>query len=209
MAEVTPLVIANRACAMFGNEPLQSLDEETLAGQRVQLIFDSLLLFCLGLTPWQFARQTVQLAMTAEPLGFSGYLNGYAHQFTIPRGFAVNPNRLLRSNDPDDVLLYFEREGDKVYSNDKTCFALIDAQNHPEQWNGMFAHAFTVALAGELAMALADDKNVSAAKKEEAFGPSSAEYRGGLMGAAIRADARNAPVRRLPQSNPLLDSWMS
>ena len=38
MAEITHLVIANRACALIGQEPLQSLDDETPGGQRAALI---------------------------------------------------------------------------------------------------------------------------------------------------------------------------
>jgi hypothetical protein len=209
MAEITHLVIANRACAMFGNSPLQSLDEETLGGQRVQAIFESLLGFCLDLHPFTFTRQSMQLAMTAEDLNFSGYANGFQHEFTVPHGFTINPSRLLRSRDNDDVLLRFEREGDKIYCDEKTCFAQLIIEDHPEKWSGSFTHAFTKALAGELALAMADDKNVSASLKEEAFGPPSMNFRAGLMGAAIQADARNSPVRSLPQSNPLLDAWMS
>lgn len=209
MTDVTRLLIANRACALFGNDALQSLDDETPGGQKVELIFDSLLGFCFDLHPWTFMRETVQLAKLTPPPIHTVYANGYRSQFVVPRGFVIHPSRLMRSKDPDDVLLRFEREGDKVYSDDDTCFAQLLINQHPERWSGSFTHAFTVALAGELALAMADDKQVSMAKKDEAFGPPSMNYRGGLMGAAIQADARNSPVRTLPQSNPLLDAWAS
>lgn len=211
MAELTHLVIANRACAMFGNDPLQSLDEETLGGQRVGLILESLLAFCLDLIPWTFLRDTVELARSTTPTtpGWTSYGNGYKYQFTIPNGFRIRPNRMLRSRDPDDVLLRFEFEGDKLYCDEQQVFAQLLINQHPERWSGAFTHAFTKALAGELALALADDKQVAASLKDEAFGSPSMNFRGGLMGAAIQADSRSAPVRKLPAANPLLDAWQS
>jgi hypothetical protein len=104
MAEITPLVVVNRACAMFGNEPLQSLDEETLGGQRVQLVYDSLFDFCSALIPWTFMRQSVELARLAVPAGYTeatwtGYPNGYRECFQVLQGFHISPNRILRSQD--------------------------------------------------------------------------------------------------------------
>ena len=208
MAELTRLVIANRACAFFGNDPLQSLDEETPSGQKVDLIFDSLLSFCFDLHPWTFMRQSVQLARSTTVAGFTVYPNGYSSEFTVPQGYRINPARLTRTADSEDVLLDFEREGDKVYSNDATCFGQLLINQHPERWSGAFAHAFTKALAGDLAMALADDKSVHDTQMGEAFGPPSMNFRGGLMGAAIQADSRNSPVRHLPNANPFLDAWL-
>ena len=135
--------------------------------------------------------------------------NGFRYCHQIPKGFTIKPNRMLRSKDPDDVLQRFEFEGDKLYCDETVVFAQLQIEQHPERWAGDFRHAFTVALAGEFAMAMADDKNVAAAKKEEAFGSPSQNYRGGLYGAAIQNDSRNSPVRKLPQSNPLLDAWLS
>jgi hypothetical protein len=213
MAEITHLVIANRACALIGQEPLQSLDEDTLGGQRAALIYDSLLDFCMALTPWTFRRETVELNRLPDAPLIDGQIlnfkNGYRYLYTIPQGYKIKPNRLLRSNDPEDVLVRFEFEGDKLYCDETRAFAQLLIEQHPERWAGDFRHAFTVALSGEFALAMADDKQVSGAKKDEAFGSSSQNFRGGLMGAAIQNDARSSPVRKLPLSNPLLDSWMS
>jgi hypothetical protein len=98
----------------------------------------------------------------------------------------------------------------KIYCDDTQLFAQLLIDQHPERWSGAFRHAFTKALAGELALALADDKQVGAGLKEEAFGPGSMNFRAGLMGAAIFADQRTAPARKFPQSNnPLLEAWQS
>jgi hypothetical protein len=213
MAEITHLVIANRACAMIGQDPLQSLDDEVPGGQKASLIYDSLLDFCLALVPWSFSRDTVELNRLPDAPLLEGqpqpFENGYRYCFVIPRGYKIKPNRLLRSKDPEDVLQRFEFEGDKLYCDDTRAFAQILIEQHPERWAGDFRHAFAVALAGYFAMAMADDKTVSEGKKAEAFGTSSQNYRGGLMGAAIQNDARVTPVRTLPQRNPLLDAWLS
>ncbi len=205
MAEITLLSIANRACAMIGIEPLQSLDDDTPGGQKAALIIDSLLDFCFALHTWTFTRQTVELnrVTTATPK------NGFVYEFVIPKGFKIKPNRMLRSKMNDDVLTAFEFEGDRLHCDEQQVYAQLLIEQHPERWAGDFRHAFTVALSGEFAMAMADDKGVEAAKKSEAFGPSSMNFRGGLMGAAIQNDARNAPVRKLPQNDPLTAAWNS
>jgi hypothetical protein len=213
MAEITHLVIANRACALIGQEPLQSLDEDTQGGQRAALIYDSLLDFCMALVPWTFRRETVELNRLPDAPLIDGqvqnFQNGYRYCYAIPSGYKIKPNRMLRSKEPDDVMTRFEFEGDKLFCDETKAFAQILIEQHPERWAGDFRHAFTVALAGEFAMAMADDKTVSSAKKDEAFGTSSQNFRGGLMGAAIQNDARTSPVRKLPLSNPLLDAWNS
>lgn len=206
MAEITPLVIANRACAMFGQEPLQSLDEETLGGQRVALIYDSLVDFCLDLTPWTFQRETValnRLANVTPP-------TGHSYAFVVPKGYTILPARLLFAQDPTAVIATgFEYEGDRLYCDHTQVWAQLQVRQHPERWSGAFRHAVTKALAAELALAMADDKQVSAALRDEAFGPPSLNFRGGLMGAAISANGRSSPSRSLPTSNPLLDAWSS
>jgi len=205
MAEITLLSIANRACAMIGVNPLQSLDDETPGGQSAALIIDSLLDFCLALHPWTFTRQTVELNRVTD----AAPKNGFAYEYVIPKGFRIKPNRMLRSKDNEDVLTRFEFEGDRLHCDEQQVFAQLLIEQHPERWAGDFRHAFTVALAGEFAMSMADDKAVEASKKSEALGPPSAYGRGGLMGVAIQNDARNAPTRKLPQNNPLIDAWHS
>lgn len=205
MADLTPVVIANRAMAMIGADPLESLDDETVGGQAARLLYDSLIGMCLGLTPWTFLRQTQLLNRLDVPAPANGF--AYVHQ--LPAGAAVM--RLTRSRAYDDVLTRFEQEGDTICSDELTVYAQLqmDVAEQPQLWSAPFAHAFVTGLAADLALSHAHDKNLQAQLRAAAFGSDGQNLRGGLMGAAIQANSRNSPVKRLPGSNPLLDAWQS
>jgi hypothetical protein len=205
MPDLTPVVIANRAMAMIGADPLQSLDDETIGGQAARLLYDSLIGMCLGLTPWTFLRSTQLLNRLDVPPPANGFT--YVHQ--LPPGAELL--RLTRSRDYADVLTRFEIEGETITSDELVVYAQqqLDVTEQPHLWSAPFCHAFTTGLAADLALSHAHDKNLKAQLAAAAFGSDSQNLRGGLMGAAIQANSRNSPVKVLSGGGPLLDAWQS
>ena len=70
--------------------------------------------------------------------------------------------------------------------------------------------AAITAVAAELCVPLTHDRALADAKKVDAYGTPSDNFRGGKLGAAIRADAYSAPPRAQDRdNNPLTTAWQS
>lgn len=209
MAQIDALTIVNRACALIGDAPLQAFGTDVAGGDPAQLIFEAQLEFCLGLYPWTFARETKALTSTDQYQPSAGY----RYAFQIPGNPPQEVLRLMASADPDDVITEYELEANGALSCDASAVWAQLKRNtgdiSPATFSATFTAALTSAVASDLAMARAHDKSLKAQFRQEAFGSPSENFRGGLMGAAIRADSAGAPVRRLRTGGPLLDAWRS
>jgi hypothetical protein len=204
----TDLDVVNAACALLAVEPLQALDAETPGGQTVQALYDPVVELCLGMTPWSFARRIRQLAQVSgvtSTLGFS-----YIH--ALPAEMLGMPARLLA--DPTGmggaIQQYDYDEERRVHSHAEILYAHYTARVVPALWHPVFRTAVIHAVAAALAEPLTGNSALAQDKKSDAFGTPSEGYRGGLMRAALAADAFATPARTLPAaSNPLLNEWMA
>lgn len=208
MAVATDLDVVNAACALLSVEPLQSLGDEMPGGQAAQLLYDPVVEFCLGMAPWSFARRTRQLTRVTgvtSALGFSAI-----HK--LPAERIGQPDRLLRdtSSSASPVQIYDYDEEGRVHSNEPVLYAQVTVRVLPSQWHPVFRLAVIHATAAALAEPLTGNSSMAQDLMQKSFGTPSESYRGGLMRAALNADARNTPARALPSlSNPLYNAWSS
>jgi hypothetical protein len=208
MALATHLDVLNAACALISVEPLQSMSDELPGGQAAQLLYDQTVDFCLGMAPWSFARQTKLLNRVEGETSMLGF--AYIH--VLPSGRIGPPDRLLSSlaSGSGPVQAYDYDEEGRVHSDEQVLYAQFTARVVPSRWHPAFRMAVIHALAATMAEPLTGNGTLAQAMAERAFGTPSEAFRGGLMRAALSADARNTPARALPaSSNPLLVAWSS
>lgn len=206
MAVLTPLDVVNRACGRIGCDPLQSLGEDTIGGRGADLTYASVVEFLLGLYPFSFGREFRQLSEVVGDVQFAAY----AHAFQLPPDRLGAPLRVMDDpTTPDRGFNAYLISGDLVLSDVAPLYAEISVVPPPSRWSTPFREAATLLLAGELALVLAHDRNLRAELRADALGTPSQQSRGGAIGAAISADSRATPPRRLQAENPLLAARFS
>jgi hypothetical protein len=206
MAITSDLDIVNAACALLSVDPLQALTDELPGGQAAQTLYEPIIDLCLGLTPWSFARRTQQLGRLAgvtSPLGF-------AHVHQLPANRVGPPERLLADpSRPGSAVWAFDYDEEgRVHSDAEILYAQYTARVLPAMWHPVFRAAVIHAVAAGFCELLTGNSSMAAEMQAKAFGTPSEAYRGGMMRAALSADARATPARNLPaHSNPLLAAW--
>jgi len=207
MALLTALDIINTACAMIGEEPVQSLTDDLGGGQSASLLYEAVVDFNLGLQPsgFQFAREVRQLSRVA---GVTAY-TGYAYVFEVPAPYSGPP--VFFTDDPSDPDRRYDRfllTSGRVHASDDPLYAMVKFRPDPHRWPATFRMATMTALAAQLAFAIASDRNTMQIRQQEAYGSPSDNFRGGLMRTALSEDGFANPPRRVSMArNPLEQAW--
>lgn len=198
MALLNPLDIVNAACARIGAEPLQDLAEETIGGQAASLIYEATVDFNLGLTPFSFSREMRQLSRVTDATPMTGWL----YVFDVP-GEHFGPPLWLTDDitDPDRRYDRYTLTAGQVHSDADPLYASVRFRPDPMRWSTTFRDATIAAVASKLALALASDRATYSELQAEAYGPPSADFRGGKMRAAINEDALATPPRKAAWTN--------
>ena len=206
MALLTNLDIVNAACARIGADPLQDIDEETFGGQAASLVYEQLVDFNLGINPaFSFAREMRQLSRLSSATPMTGRL----YVFDIP-GQHFGPPLWLTDDitNPDRRYTAFNLVAGKVHADADPLYASVRFRPDPPAWPATFKAATITALASQLAMALASDRNLAADLRTEAYGTPQENFRGGQMRAAIFEDSMATPPRKANWfNNPLERAW--
>lgn len=205
MPVLAPLDIVNRACARIGCDPLQTLSEDTIGGRSAELVYGSVIEFMLGVYRFSWSREFRQLSQ----LEGASPLSAYALAYQLPPDRLGPPLRIVDDPTVDRGFSAFLLTGDLVLSDVAPLYAEICILPPPARWSTAFREAATLLVAGELALAIAHDKDLRERLRADALGTPSAQPRGGAMAAAMAADAQATPPRRLQANNPLLDAWRS
>lgn len=204
---ISEIDIIRAAHDRIGAEPPDDLNAELQGGVTAKMAYDLEVRMALALYPWSFAQRLYRLAqLSGEPIA------GYRRKFQLPvEDIIIGADRII--DDPtleDDNFTDFKRFGDEVYSNAFDLYAVMRVEVGPHLWNPLFTRAVISGLAGVLYEAIAADGKNADRLIREAYGSPQEEKRGGLIRAAINADAYTRPNRRLRMgNNPLLTSYLS
>lgn len=200
-ALLTDLDIVNAACAVYGDDPLQSLGEETPGGRAVQLLYEDVISFNLGIYLFSFAKQIRQLSLVDD----ANPLSGFANVFDLPAERLGQPIYVTDDvTDPDRRFSRYVLIGSTVHANANPLFAQIRFRPHVRDWSPTFKSATITALASKLARSRADATTEADKLHVAAYGNPSDQFMGGMMGAAIKADSFSTPPRRTAWGdNPL------
>lgn len=199
---IDDLSIAQRAAARYGIEPPQSLDDATFNGQTYRLILDPVVEFCLDLHPWRFVLETHQLARLS---GVASPIAGWRNVFQLPPVMLGDPVRIFTDpTDPDRPFSRYGLQGLRVLTDEEQLHAIVKVRPSPARWPAAFREAVVLALAAELALGIAADKDGRDRLRGDAFGTSSVFPRGGAMGVAIQQSGWSTPPRALALAdNPM------
>ena len=201
------LQLINRACARIGADPLQDLNEDSIGGQSSDLIYNTIVEFLLGIYSFSFATKIVQLSQISGAQPVSGYKN----LFELPAdrlGPPINVTDCLGL--PEVRFYHYEIIGSVIHCDASELYAEISFVPEPQYWSGAFRELMVLALAAEFALSIGHDDNLRERLRRDAYGASQEMFRGGAMGAAIRADSFSTPPRSADFSNnPLTRSFAS
>lgn len=191
-------VIAD-ACAVIGEEPPAALTGDVQNGDECSRVYRNVVGFMLGTYPFSFGVRPFLLAeVEAAPVGF-------AHAYQMPAERLGPPVRLTdRIDDADAAAPFHTISGSEIWCDAAPLWAFFKVVPDPSSWSATFRQTAITAIAAELALSLASDRNTYAVLREAAYGPPSALFRGGYMASAIAEDARATPPRKLPSANPLI-----
>lgn len=207
MALLDDLDIVNAACAMIGEEPLQELDEETDRGQAAALVYQTTVDFNFGLYSFSFGKQLYQLSQVSGATS----LAGFDYVFDMPAERLGDPLYVTDdATDPDRRFSRYALIKSQVHADCTPLFGMFRFRASPDRWSPTFKAATIKAVAAAFAVPLTHDRALADALKVEAYGSSIENYRGGMLGAAIRADTFSVPPRTQNRdNNPLTRAWSS
>lgn len=180
------ITLANRALARFGGGAISAFDEETSLAQQVASVYWDIIDHGHVLHGWRWARRTFTLQRLDETP-----VNGwrYAHDFP-PDTLVTRPSALFTNpQDPDTPLRQFLVEDNKVFSQHETLYGTFVVRKSPDLWPPDFRNAMIMWLAAELCVPVSHHLELAADYRRQAIGEERENYRGGLMGRAIAAEA--------------------
>lgn len=189
-AAVTKATIVNWALTEIGSFATFSIEDDSdLAGQ-IDNTWQRCVDHCFSMHDWTFCRRTSRLTRHA-----TAPENGWQFGFDLPGDKIGDPLKLLaRAGQSPEPLRNFDLEGNAVYTNVATCWARCRVAVDPQYWDPGFRSAFTVALAGFLAIPVSHDKDERDSQFTRAFGTPSKEGTGGMFGRLMAQNKAAAPI---------------
>lgn len=188
-AELTKAMIVNWALSELGMAPSFSIDEESPLGALVDIFWPRCIGHTFGLHDWTFCRRTSRLTrQTAEPE------TGYRYGFDLPGDKIGQPMKLLTDPRREIPIRNSRIEGQTLYVDEDTVYAVCKVRVDPKIWDWQWASAFATALSSYLAVPLLQDTDLALEKAAAAFGTRSEGGAGGIFGRLIAQDRASGPV---------------
>lgn len=182
--------IINWALSDLGSFSTFSTEDDSDLADQIEKTWQRCVDHCFGLHDWTFARRTYKLNRHAAQPD-----NGWQYGFDLPGGMIGDPLKMLeRAGQSPQPLRHYDIEGRAVYANVPQCWARVRQLVRPDKWDPAFRAAFTVALAGYLAVPVTHNSDERDARMVQAFGTPSKEGTGGMFGRLIAQNRAAAPV---------------
>jgi hypothetical protein len=194
--------IINDALALVGHPAIHDLNGDSPASEAAARLFPAMMSQLISAYSWRFSMKQRQLVQNlTKPLakyGFSHVLP--ADRDGVPRRFY--------SDTMGTVIKDWEIYTANVHTNSSVVYCDYLKQG---ALTGPFRNVIVRGLAADFAMPLCDDKGMRDRFHNETFGTSREGGKGGLMGAAMAADAQGAEARTLLDIDPgpLVEALMS
>ena len=197
MAINTKFDICSNALIQLGAEPIASFDDGTAIAQICATVYPAFKLYTLSTYPWLFTMKKQQLARLLETP-----LNEYRYAFQLPTDMLTL--RAMYNSGQVGAIPYIAYEifGDgKVFTDSPKLYADYQYEVDENKFPHYFTEFMSTAFAAKIAMAVTENENLAALKKQEAFGSPSDNLSGGMFGVAKRIDSQ----QQSPQITPHFD----
>lgn len=183
--------IVNAALVELGQPQSYTHDAETELGGIVDAVWPNLEAFLCAAYDFTYFRSTRALAALATPS------NGWAYGYQLWADRIGDPLAILSQVSPSERYhRSFMLEGGNVYTDIAQAWARYRVAGDPRFWDGGFRAAFTLALAGKLAVPIVQDEDLAAAKLAQAWGSPRENFGGGLFGKLISNNRAAQPQGR-------------
>lgn len=192
--ELTKAMVVNWALVELGMSPTFTTDDATTLGGVVDIFWPRCEAICFGLHDWTFNRKTFLLTRQAETP-----VTGYAYGFDLPGGRLGEPRKFLSDPRRETPVRDTRIEANTVFADEPVLYAVCTVRVAVSAWDPMFADAFAVALAAQLAVPLLQDVEMAGDKEQLAFGDRRQAGTGGRFGRLI---AQNLAAH--PKGSPFL-----
>lgn len=189
--------VASMALARLGEPAISSFDENTDTAEKVKQLYESTILGLLSGYEWQWCSKRAVLSID----GGKTPENEWTYGFLMPaiRTDRVgNPYRVYNSTSRNAPEFFdYEIENKWILTNAST-IVIEYTQRMPENvWPGYFERMAVEALAAVFALPITENESKENWHTGIAYGSPSEQGEGGLLGRAMKADARGTPTRGL------------
>lgn len=189
--------VASQALARLGEPSISSFDEDSDAAEKVNRLYEPTVLSLFSSYNWKFA--TTRKALSEDAAGVP--LNEWIRGFLMPplRTDRVgNPLMVFNSTRPHARPVFdYELEDRWILTNENVCVISYIRRTNESQWPGYFVELAVEALASRFALPITENQGKEEHHERVAYGNPSEKRRGGLMGAAMAADAQGNPTPSL------------
>lgn len=202
MSDISKADIVNWALVTHLGVPASfSIDDDSNLGTIVDNVWQFVVDETFGLADWTFARKTLKLTrLDAAPV------TGWTYAYALPDGMIGNP--LAVSRDPscreDNLIRRYYLESNELHCNEATVYLRCKREIPPESWDPAFRAAFTVLLAGYLAVPVNQDDNLRDDLITRAKGTPSQGETGGMFGRIIAQNRAGSPLGSPFEGNDVL-----
>lgn len=196
--------IASQALARLGEPSIGSFEEDSDTAEKVNRLYEPTILSLLSAYHWTFAMTRKVLSVDAAGTPLNEW----------QRGFLMPPLRTDRVGKPIMVFnstvpgaqpfFHYEMQDRWILSNETVCVIEYIQRKSESLWPGYFEELAVEALAARLAMPITENQTKAEYHERIAFGTPSERRMGGLMGAAMSADATGNPTRGLMDDNDIM-----
>lgn len=196
--------IASQALARLGEPAISAFTENTETAEKVNQLYEPVILNLLSRYQWQWASARVALAIDGAKAPANEWTNGFL--MPTPRSDIVgNPYRVYNSTALRAPEFFdYEIEGRYILTNADVIVIEYTQRKAESQWPGYFETLAVETLAAQLALPVTENASKEEWHTAKAFGTPSEGHEGGLFGVAIRADSLGEPMRGLLDEHDIM-----
>jgi hypothetical protein len=200
----TNIAIASRALARLGEGSISSFEDDTDTAEKVALLYESTILSLFSAYDWRFA--TAKAVLVED--GAAQPVNKWRRGFRLPvlNVDRVGPPMKVYNSTAVNSPVTFEYEVQDLWimTNERQIVIEYIQRKSESLWPGYFVKLAIEACAAAFALPVTENQTKDQYHQTLAYGSPSEKGRGGLMGAAMEADASGNPPRGLIDDHDIM-----
>ncbi|MBS1180441.1 MAG: hypothetical protein H6Q99_321 [Proteobacteria bacterium] len=204
VAQITPLVIVNRALSRIGAAAIPDMAAKLPSGQIIQDVYDSVTEDILAKNRWTFTNKFAELGRaSAAPAA------GFNYAFVLPSDRNALPDAYYAAKDdfPNRPMKSFAHDEGFVCADPPRLWAEYRFLATPDYWPGDVREMMVLALAAELALAIREDEKLRALLRRDVYGDEMAQGAGGQFGVCVMMDDQAKASKQLGMSDSPVAGW--
>jgi hypothetical protein len=186
--------VASKALARLGEPSISSFTEDSGTAEKVNLLYEMVILDLLSAHDWEWATQRADLSVD----GGETPVNEWSTAFLLPTLKTLrvgNPLRVFNSSEVNARPFFaYQLQGKWLYTNASAISIEYIERKDETLWPGFFEILAVEALAASLALPVTENQTKEEFHTQKAFGAPSEGGRGGMFGRAVAHDQVGKPT---------------